>query len=506
MLDPSFYPQRPSEVTHLETHISHIFLAGDLVYKIKKAVRFSFLDYSTPARRKHFLQEELRLNRRLAPSVYLGILPVSHDGCGWQLGSNLRPVEHVLLMRRLPAKRMLDYLLERDQVAPQMMGALAQLLAAFHAEAPSGQKIRAYGRPEVIRKVWDGNLADIRPFVGRLLTAETFEVVRAFGERFMTEHRDLMLRRSDEGRIREVHGDLHCEHICFAPEGIQIFDCVEFSLRLRCCDVASEIAFLVMDMESRGGGELAREFLNRYLELTKDRELVELLPFYECYRAVVRGKVSALRSDADIRAASRYFDLANSYAWEEFKPFLVLICGLTGCGKSALAKALSRRLGLPVISSDATRKALAGISERRELSYGEGIYSPSMTEKTYAKMAEAAEQHILAGEGAILDATFQKAAHRSAILELARRRGARLALIHCHAPENLVRERLFKRAQEGTDLTDGRWEIYEQQKDSFEPIREFSPNAYLVLDTGSSPEKLAAKVERFLLSVLKKRA
>ncbi len=506
MLDPSFYPHRPSEVTHLETHISHLFFAGELVYKIKKPLRYSFLDYSTLARRRFFLHEELRLNRRLAPSVYLGVLPISHDDHGWQLGSDLHPAEYVLIMRRLPEKRMLDYLLERGQVSSQMVEALAELLAPFHAQAAADRSIRACGHPKAIRKVWEENLADLSPFVGHLLDGETFEAIRAFGARFMAEHRELMLRRARAGCIREVHGDLHCEHICFVPEGIQIFDCVEFSSQLRCCDVASEVAFLMMDMESRGAKEHAHEFLRRYLELTKDPELPKLLPFYQCYRALVRGKVFGLHSEEKADVASRYFDLAYSYTWQQFKPFVVMICGLTGSGKSTLARALSRRLGLPVISSDATRKALAGISERREVSYGEEIYSPSMTEMTYAKMAAAAEQHILAGEGAILDATFQRAAHRSAILELARRRGAPLALIHCRAPENLVQERLFKRAQEGTDLSDGRWEIYEQQKDAFEPITEFSPRTYLALDTESPPEMLTERVESFLLSVLKKRA
>ena len=164
------------------------------------------------------------------------------------------------------------------------------------------------------------------------------------------------------------------------------------------------------------------------------------------------------------------------------------------------------RLGLTVISSDATRKSLAGTLERREAPYGEEIYTPAMTEMTYAKMAQTAEEEIVAGRGAILDATFQKAAQRSVIFDLARRRDVPLALVHCHAPDSLVRERLFRRAQEGTDLSDGRWDIYQAQKEALEPVAEFSPRAYLALDTGSPPEKLAARVESFLLSVLKRRS
>ncbi|MFQ5904427.1 MAG: phosphotransferase, partial [Candidatus Binatia bacterium] len=271
MLESSFYTRRPSQVTHLETHISHLFFAEDLVYKIKKAVCFPFLDCSTLAKRRYLLQEELRLNRRLAPSVYLGVLPISYRTGRWQLGSDATPVEYTLVMRRLPARRMLDFLLERGQVTPQMMGSLAETLAPFHAQAATGEKINASGHPKVIQRLWDENLADIQSLLGRPLDSDTFEAVRDFSERFIAKHKGLFIRRIHEGRIREVHGDFHCEHICFAPEGIQVFDCIEFNSELRYCDVASEVAFLVMDMEFRGAGTLAREFLRRYLELVDDR-------------------------------------------------------------------------------------------------------------------------------------------------------------------------------------------------------------------------------------------
>ncbi len=507
MLQPCFYPRRPSEVTHLETHISHLFFAGDLVYKVKKPVRFSFLDYSTLAKRRYYIHEEVRLNRRLAPSVYLGVLPISYENHGWQLGSDANPVEYTLIMRRLPARRMLDFLLERGLVTPEMLRSLAQIMASFHAEAATSEKISAGGHPDTIQKLWEENLEDIQPFVGSLLDSDSFGALHDFGKRFLNEHKDLLLRRVQEGRIREVHGDLHCEHICFAPEGIQIFDCVEFSRRLRCCDVASETAFLVMDMESRGAGELGREFLRRYLELTEDRELPHLLTFYKCHRALVRGKVFGLQLVEMSEMAERYFDLAYSYTWDEFKPFLVLVCGLTGSGKSTLARALSRRLGLPVVSSDATRKALAGTAERHEqLSYGEGIYSTAMTERTYSAMAEQAEEYIIHGQGAILDATFQQAAQRAAIMSLAERKGVPLVAIHCYAPEKLTQERLRRRAEEGSDISDGRWEIYAAQKEAFEPPTEFPTLSYLFLDTEPPPAELASKVESFLLSALKRRS
>jgi aminoglycoside phosphotransferase family enzyme/predicted kinase len=507
MLDPLFYPRGPSEVGHRETHISHLFFVGDLVYKVKKAVRFSFLDYSTPVKRRYFLHEELRLNRRLAPSVYLGVLPISYDGHGWQLGSDGNPVEYTLIMRRLPERRMLDFLIERDQVTPQLIRSLAQTLALFHEQAATGEKINDSGHPLAIRKLWDKNLAELRPFLGKLLDPEVFESFQDFGHCFISEHEDLFLRRVHEGRIRDIHGDLHCEHICFAPEGIQIFDCIEFDARLRCCDIASEIAFLVMDMEFRGGGELAREFLKRYLGVMDDPDLRALLPFYKCHRALVRGKVAALRSDEASSQAIRYFDYAHRVTWEPYKPFLLMICGLTGSGKSTLACELGRRLGMRVISSDATRKALAGTSKRQDtVPYEEGIYSSSMTERTYVQMAEETEKLILKGEGAILDATFHRRAYRQPILGLAAEHNIPLVLVHCRSSEDVVQERLRKRAEEGRGLSDGRWEVYLKQKDAFEPVQEAPAGNYLVIDTEAPLDVLVQNVERFLLLILKKRS
>jgi predicted kinase len=316
-----------------------------------------------------------------------------------------------------------------------------------------------------------------------------------------------MERRVDEGRVRELHGDLHCEHVCFAPEGIQIFDCVEFNPDLRRFDVAAEIAFLLMDLECRGAGELGRAFLDRYVELSEDRELPELLSLYKCYRALVRGKVYALQAAKMSDLAGRYFDLAYSYTWDELKPFLILVCGLTGSGKSTLARALGRRLGLPVVSSDVTRKTLAGASAAPQLaSYGEGIYSPAMTERTYASLVEQAEPLILDGRGAILDATFRRQAHRAALIDLARKNRIPLVMIHCRLSEGLVQERLVKRSGAGNDISDGRWEIYAAQKESFEPVVDVPAESYLVLDTELPPAEVVSGAETFLRTALKRRS
>jgi uncharacterized protein len=503
MREPDFYPHQPREVTHQETHISHLFFAGEMVYKVKKPVRFSFLDYSTLRLRRHFLQEELRLNLRLAPRVYLGIVPISWDGGRWRLGSDVEPAEFALVMRRLPAERMLDQLIAANRVTPEMMHALAKVLAPFHARAAAGAAVARAGLPAAIRSLWEENLSDIRPFVGSLLDAETFRAFAEFGSRFIAEHHALLLSRVREGRVREVHGDLHCQHVCFAPGGIQIFDCLEFSRKLRSCDIASEIAFLVMDLEFRGGRQAAGEFLHRYLEIVNDPAIPALLPFYQCHRALIRGKVAALRSGKASTEAARYFEYARGVTREGAKPFLVMVCGLTGSGKSTLARALGRRLAIPVISSDPTRKALAGTSARQgALPYGEGIYGAAMTSATYARMVEEAERLVVRGEGAVLDATFHRRELREPVIRMAERRRVPLILVWCRAPDEVVRARLAKREEEGLDVSDGRWEIYLVQKEKFEAPDEIARGHCLELPTDASPERLATQVERFLRATL----
>jgi aminoglycoside phosphotransferase family enzyme/predicted kinase len=502
MMNPSFYPKPPREVTHKETHISHVFLAGDLVYKVKKAVRFSFLDYSTLSKRRHFLQEELRLNRRLAPTIYLAVTPIIFDGSAWRLRGSGSAREYTLVMRRLPERRMMPALLESGQISPEMMRALAEVLAVFHSRAQRVGRRDASRYPEAVEKEWNDNLADLRPLSDRLIEKETLSGFESFGQGFISRHRDLFRRRAAGGWIRDVHGDLHCEHVCFAPEGIQIYDCIEFSSKLRQCDLASEIAFLLMDLGVRGGGALAAPFLAHYVELLNDPELSLLLPYYKCYRALVRGKVEAMRAQPEDDRASRYFRYAARVTWDPLQPFIVIICGLAGSGKSTLARQLGDRLGMPVISSDAVRKAIAGQPGRNVVPFEAGIYSSAMTEKTYSEMTRLAENEITAGTGAILDATFGRRVDRERVLRLAEKYSVPLAVIHCFASDETTKKRLAKRTEEGRDVSDARWEIYQRQKEIQEPMEEIPAAAWLELDTDAPVEQLARRSEKFLRSRL----
>ncbi|HEX2226890.1 MAG TPA: AAA family ATPase, partial [Candidatus Binatia bacterium] len=501
MMDPAFYPKSPASVTHKETHVSDVFLAGDLVYKLKKPVRYSFLDYSTLDKRRHFLAEELRLNRRLAPSVYLAVMPITCDSSGWRLGGWIDPAEYTLIMRRLPDRRMLAALLDSGRVNVQMMRSLAEVLADFHLKAEQVTGSEAAGHTVEVEREWNANLSDLRTIEG-LMTPRGLNDIGDFGRLCLTENRERLKARAREGWIRDVHGDLHCEHVCFASEGIQIYDCIEFDPKLRRCDLASEVAFLLMDLEVRGGGNLRAPFLDRYLELVKDRELLVLLPFYESYRALVRAKVESLRPQASKERAAPYVRHALALTWQPLKPFLMLLSGLTGSGKSTIARELAARIKLPVVNSDTVRKELAGISGANPVAFGEGIYSEAMTEKTYARMTELAEQNVRTGEGALLDATFSRKKDREKVIKLAQRLKVPLLSVHCFAPEETTKKRLLQRIREAKDVSDGRWDIYLRQKEIYERIEEIPPSSRLELNTEAQTADVANTVEEFLRSRL----
>ena len=498
MLDPQFYPKPPDSVTHKETHISHLFFAEDLVFKLKKPVRYSFLDYSTLEKRRIYCQEELRLNRRLAPSVYIGVMPITFDDLGWRIGGWAEPMEYVLVMRRLPEKRMLPFLLDTGQVTVVMMRELADLLAQFHRGAERVRAVDPRHYPGLVRRQWSENIADLKPLLDHAIDGEALQAVDRFALEFIDSHEELFVQRAEQGWLRDVHGDLHAEHVCFAPEGIQVFDCVEFEDKFRQCDLASEIAFLAMDIEAGGHGDLVEPFLQRYGELIQDKDLSRLLPFWKCYRALVRAKVYALRGSEGVATAQRYLRYAVSLMWEQLQPFLILISGFSGSGKSTVAKALSDRLAVAHINSDVVRKALAGKAGIQTEAYHEGIYSPAMTEKTYARMARQAEKLIASGKGAILDATFNQRAQRQRMARLAAKHNIPFALIHCSAAEELIKQRLIRRASQGQDISDGRWEIYLRQKDSFEALGEVPPDACLELGTDADIDRLTEACEKFV--------
>jgi len=358
LLRPEAYPHRPRRVRLVETHISYVFLAGPYAYKVKKPVNFGFLDYSTLEKRRYLCQEEVRLNRELCPDTYLGVVPITRTAEGFAVGGDGEAVEYAVLMRRLPEGRMLDRLVKGGRVDPEVLVRVARLMAAFHAGSARGPEVDRFGSLETVGFNWEENFAQTVPYVGRTVPRRWYEGIRRYVEGFLQESAELFLKRVAEGRIRDCHGDLRAESICI-EDGICIFDRIEFNARFRYGDVASEVAFLTMDLDALGRPDLGYVFAEAYVAASGDRELWRLLPFYQCYRAYVRGKVTSFRLDQvgtereglKVRhLARRYFRLAWDYARAPQRPVVVALTGAPPETGLFLARGLGCRLGATVRS------------------------------------------------------------------------------------------------------------------------------------------------------------
>jgi len=511
LLSPSVYRHPVDRVELIQTHISYVFLAGDYVYKVKKPVDMGFLDYTTLEKRHFYCQEEVRLNRRLCSEVYLDVVTVSVQDGRVSLDGEGEVVDYAVKMKRLPEDRMMERLLLEGAVTGDMLQRLTGKLAAFHREAETGGYIDAFGSIETIAANWRENFEQAEPYIGRTLSRRQWQSVRDYVERFLRDEAWLFEQRVREGRIRDCHGDLRTNAVCF-EDGICVFDCIEFNERFRYSDVASDVAFLAMDVDFRGYPALSDEMVGLYLAQSLDTTLALVLHFYKCYRAFVRGKVDGFQIDqteipaeqreAAATASRSYFDLAEAYASHVASPALVTMVGVTGSGKSYLANALASRLGAVVVSSDITRKRMAGIdpAQPQVEPLDQGIYSPQMTARTYDEMLRQAAPFLAKRKPVILDASYLRRQNRLDARVLAQRTGVRFLAVECLADESLVRERLQLRRSAVWSPSDGRWEVYQAQLERAEPLSELAGEELLTVDSASPLAKQLDRVEAFLRS------
>jgi uncharacterized protein len=325
LLNPGAYPEPPSRVELAQTQISYVLLADDCVYKIKKPVDMGFLDYSTLEKRLVLCRKEVELNRRLCPDVYLGVVSVTNDNGHYAIDGKGKIEEYAVKMRRLPQDAMLDALLVQNKVTPTMVTDVAKLVADFHKKAATSEEINRLGGIEAVIKNTSENFDQTEKYFGIIILQETYHRIKNFTEGFIKTNAALFHKRAAEGRIRDCHGDLHANHICFY-KGICIYDCIEFIDRLRYTDVAAEVAFLAMDLDHYHRADLSKVFVDAYVKASGDKELLKLLNFYKCYRAYVRGKVTCFQyddphipekeTDKIIATAASYFRLAESYIGE----------------------------------------------------------------------------------------------------------------------------------------------------------------------------------------------
>jgi len=329
LLKSQAYPHEPQKIELVQTQMSFIFLTGEYVYKIKKPVNLGYLDYTTLEKRHFFCHQELELNRRLCPDAYLAVVPITMSLRGAKRRSNLvriegrgQAIEYAVKMRQLPQDRMMDVLLPRGQVTLEMVAGVAEKLVGFHQRAETNQEIAAFGRLDVIRQNCDENFAQTEKYIGLTIFRAKYERIKGYTDSFIKSNASLFDKRVGEGKIRDCHGDLHAAHVCFTDD-ICIYDCIEFNDRFRYSDVASEVAFLAMDLDRYRQAGLSRHLVSTYVGLSHDEGLLKLLDFYKCYRAYVRGKVESFKLDdpyipeeekAKVSTAARsYFELAESY-------------------------------------------------------------------------------------------------------------------------------------------------------------------------------------------------
>ena len=322
LLKSKAYTEAPEHIELTQTQMSFVFLTDEYVYKVKKPVNLGYLDYSTLERRQFYCQREIELNRRLCPQAYLGVVPISKKGDDIYLGDSGEIIEYAVKMRRLPQEFMMSVLLTNNQVSPEMLGRVAQKLAAFHGKAETNTVISAFGELETVIQNTDENFTQTEKYIGNTISQEQYQHIKAYTENFIQQNAPLFNKRVEDGRIRDCHGDLHADHICFT-DSICIYDCIEFNDRFRYADVASEVAFLAMDLDHYGRADLSNHFITAYVAQSRDSEFKDLLNFYKCYRAYVRGKVGSFQLDDPhisqeekikvLANARSYFKLAESY-------------------------------------------------------------------------------------------------------------------------------------------------------------------------------------------------
>lgn len=460
LMDPAAWPWPVCGVERVETHISWVFLAGDYACKFKKPLDLGFLDFRDPARRAHFCAEELRLNRRLAPQLYLGRVTARHTAGGWRVSDDSSPAaggpeaEPGVKMRRFPAEDQADRRLAAGKLGGDVLERFGVALARFQRELPPARPGQGHGDAAAVLRPARANLTSLRDGDGRL--RGDLEALR-----FWTENRAAALAprfdaRLAAGFVREGHGDLHLGNLVMLGPELAAFDGIEFDPGLRWIDLQSEVAFLLMDLESRDRGALGWRFYNAWLAELGDYDGLDLLPWYLVYRHLVRAKIDGIRlaqpglsADETERLAARqarHVALATAHAAPR-APLLVLMHGYSGSGKSRLAGRLAPLLPAVWVRSDLERKRLHGLDPAAPAGapVGAGLYDAAATERTYARLDAIAHTGLGAGLNVLLDATFLEAARRQHFIDLATRLGAVPVVLACEAPAAILRERVAGR-------------------------------------------------------------
>ncbi len=496
--DPRCYPHAVDKLHVAETHISWIVLTGPFAYKIKKPVNLGFLDFSTLQARRFYCEEELRLNRRLAPDLYLEVVPLTGSPDRPFVGGTGTAIEYAVKMRQFREADLLDRVQARGELLPAHIDMLARTIAAFHAccdRAPAGE---AFGSPENVLEPARQNFLQMAQLPSEPADRERLNRLRSWSEAQGDALRDVFASRQRDGFVRECHGDLHLGN-AFLENGVpRLFDCIEFNPNFRWIDVMSEVAFLVMDLQHRDHPDLARRFLNDYLEYTGDYGGLAALPFYLVYRAMVRAKVVLIRSaQPGVGADERQLDLAEYRRFlrlaEGFSAgrrlWVAIAHGLSGSGKSFYAQRLLEHCDAIRVRSDVERKRLGGLApeEASRSPLGAGMYTAEATRRTYERLSGLAATALDAGWPVIADATFLERSQRDLLRGVASDRGVPFRILDFQAPEALLRERVAQRGRLGGDASEATPGVLEHQLATAAPLAQDERDATVAIDARDPP-------------------
>ncbi len=489
--NPGLYPHPVAAVEHLETHISHLILAGEYAYKIKKPVDLGFLNFRDLDARRHYCEEELRLNRRTAPAIYMTVIPIAGPADHPTLGGTGPPIEYAVKMRRFPQSALFSAMLDRNALQARHIDALGLHIVELHGKAAPAKAVSPFGEPRWIEETALQNFEQLDPLLEDESDKRILETLRIDTERAHAQLREVFGLRKRKGFIRECHGDLHLENIVWYDGDAMPFDCIEFNDGLRWIDVMNEVGFVVVDLCVRSGPKFGFRLLNAYLEQTGDYSGLAALRYYMIYRAVVRAKVLKLRaqqtSNASMAEKSRmrsYLTFAQHFASDVSSGAIIITHGVSGSGKSTLTQHLLEELGAIRARSDVERKRLAGLSFTTHSggALGQGIYASQATLDTYARLERLARVIAKAGYMAIIDATFLRRDQRKRFRCLAEELGLPFVILDCQAQEAVLRARITERERRGGDPSEADLTVLEHQLKTREPLNSSEQASTIAFD------------------------
>jgi aminoglycoside phosphotransferase family enzyme/predicted kinase len=478
--DPACYDHPVRDIHLIETHISWVFLTGSYAYKIKKPVNLGFLDFSTLERRRYYCEEEVRLNRRLAAALYLGVIPIRGTPEAPRFNGPGEVFEYAVKMVQFSEEARLDHMLARGDLRPMHIDFLARELAEFHGRISIAGNDKPFGDPDHVFEPVHQNFEQIRPRVDAQDQAQ-LRRLEIWSELTFADLKKTFEVRKYRGFVRECHGDAHLANMVWLNQRVTLFDCLEFNDNLRWIDLMSEVAFLTMDLDDRGRSDLARRVLNTYLEHTGDYDGLAVFRFYLVYRALVRAKVASIRlgqnglNDDEKRQVRveylGYARLAERYM-QTSHAALIITHGLSGSGKTWVSQQLLESFDAIRIRSDIERKRLHGFAahERSGSGIDSGIYTAEASQRTYARLAELALAVLRAGHLVIADAAFLKRAQRDQLRAVAEQARVPFVILDIRAPEPALRARLLHRAQQTREASEAGLSVLEHQLATQEPL------------------------------------